>query len=103
MHQHKLFLILPRLLKVSTIRSKGRVDFRYVSFYRVNVCTVYDLFSSSKRGIILGESNFTMMSCHFLKYDLMDIFLKKCFYRLRLQLIILMKNGYLLNVINLNH
>lgn len=33
----------------------------------------------------------------------MDIFLKKCFYRLMLQLIILMKNGYLLNVINLNH
>lgn len=63
------------MLKVSTIRSKGRVDFRYVSFYRVNVCTVYDLFSSSKRGIILGESNFTMMSCHFLKYD----FLKKMF------------------------
>lgn len=36
---------------------------------------MYDKFSSSKRGIILGETNFIMMSyCHFLKYDFMDIF-----------------------------
>lgn len=36
---------------------------------------MYDQFSSSKRGIILGESNVIMMSyCHFLKYFFNMIF-----------------------------
>lgn len=68
---------------------------------------MYDQPSSSKRGIILGESNVIMMSyCHFLKiffqYDFLDIYFFKCFQRLMLQLIVLMKNCFLLNVINLN-